>query len=109
LERSAPRSSSQWPPLGHPRVVAGGDALGAQLAGGIQEVLELHFAVAQHVRVRRAAGRVFGQEVLEHALPVLAGEIAEVERDAEQAAHGHRIAAVILGAASRCRRRPSSA
>jgi hypothetical protein len=78
--------------------VAGGDALGAQLAGGVQEVLELHFAVAQHVRVR-VAGGVLGQEVLEHALPVLAGEIAEVERDAEQAADGHRIAAVILGAA----------
>jgi len=85
--------------LGDPRVVAGGDALGPQFAGGVKEMLELHFAVAQHIRVGRAAGGVLGQEVLEHALPVLAGKIAEVERDAEQAADGHRVAAVILGTA----------
>ncbi|MNT28585.1 hypothetical protein D3C72_1642810 [compost metagenome] len=85
--------------LGNARVVAGGDPLGAQLAGRIEEVLELHFAVAQHVRVRRAAGGVLGKEVFEHPLPVLVGKIAEMERDAQQPADSHRIAAVILGAA----------
>ncbi len=43
--------------------------------------------------------RVFGQEVLEHLLPVFAGEVAEVERDAEPAADGHGVAAVVFGAA----------
>ncbi|MNM95316.1 hypothetical protein D3C81_1077540 [compost metagenome] len=79
--------------------MAGGDALGAQLAGGIKEMLELDLAVAQHVRVGRAACRVLGQEVLENTLPVFAGEIAEMEGDAQPTAHGHRIAAVVLGAA----------
>src|SRR3546814_6956847 len=82
-----------------PGVVAGGDALGAQVARGVEEVLELDLAVAQYVRVGRASGRVLGQEVGEHAVPVLAGEIAEVERDAEPAADGHGVAAVVLGPA----------
>ena len=80
-------------------VVAGGNALGTQLARRVQEVLELDLAVAQHVRVGGAAGGVLGQEVLEHVLPVLAGEIAEMDRDAEPAGHRHRVAAVVLGAA----------
>jgi hypothetical protein len=79
--------------------MAGGDALGAEFARGVEEMLELDFAVAQHVRVRRAAGGVFGQEMLEHAVPVFAGEIAEVERDAQPAADRDRIAAVVLGTA----------
>src|SRR3546814_8427217 len=40
-----------------PGVVAGGDALGAQVARGVEEVLELDLAVAQYVRVGRASGR----------------------------------------------------
>src|SRR3546814_7031727 len=45
-----------------PCVVAGGDALGAQVARGVEEMLELDLAVAQHVRVGRAPGRVLGQD-----------------------------------------------
>src|SRR5699024_10865688 len=56
------------------RVVAGGDGVRAQRTGGIEEMAELDLAVAQHVRVRRAPGGVLGQEVLEHPVPVLAGE-----------------------------------
>src|SRR3546814_6050677 len=40
-----------------------------------------------------------GQEVGEHAVPVLAGESAEVDRDAEPAADGNGVAAVVLGPA----------
>ena len=36
--------------------MAGRDRLGAQFVRGIEEMLELDLAVAQHVRVRRAAG-----------------------------------------------------
>src|SRR5690606_14531564 len=36
---------------------------------------------------------------LEHAGPVLAREVAEVDRDAEAAADGHGVAAVLVGAA----------
>lgn len=95
-------TTQQAPPpaaMRNPRVVTGGDAFGAQRLGRIQEMLELHFAVAQHVRIGRASGCVFGQKMLEHAAPVLAGKIAEVERNTEHPAHRHRIAAIILGAA----------
>lgn len=85
--------------LVHARVVAGGDFLGAQVTGCVEEMLELHFAVAQHVRIRRAARGIFGQKVFEHPLPVLRREIAEMEGDAQAAADGHRIATVVLGTA----------
>ena len=76
----------------------GGDALGAEVARSIEEVFELDLAVAQHVRVRRASGGVFGEEVREHAVPVLAREIAEMDRQAEPAADRDRVAAIVLGA-----------
>src|SRR3546814_20043072 len=63
-----------------PCVVAGGDAFGAQVARGVEEMLELALAIAQNVRVGRAPGRVLGQDGGEHAVPVLAREIAEVDR-----------------------------
>ena len=45
--------------LAYARVVAGGDQVGAQGHGVVEEGLELDFSVAQHVRVRRTAGLVF--------------------------------------------------
>jgi hypothetical protein len=86
------------------RVVAGGDLLGAQRARGIDEMLELDLAVAQHVRIGRAPGGVLGQEVGEYPVPVLLREIAEMEGNAEPPADGHRVAAILLGAASARRR-----
>jgi hypothetical protein len=50
--------------------VAGGDQVGAQRHGVVEEGLELDFGIAQHVRVRRAASLVFAQEVGEHAVLV---------------------------------------
>ena len=42
---------------------------------------------------------VLGKEVGEHAVPVFAREIAEVDRDAQAPAHRHRVATIVLGAA----------
>ena len=47
---------------------------------------ELDFAVAGDVRVRRAAGAQFVEEVREHPVAVLAGEVDRVQRDAERLA-----------------------
>ena len=71
----------------HARVVPCRDARRTQRLGILDEDLELDLAVAQHVGVRRAPGAVFGQEVLEHVVPVLGGEIGRVQADAEQRAH----------------------
>ena len=57
------------------RIVARGDTVHAQRPGIVQKSPELDFAIAQDVRVRRASGRILGQEDLEHAVPVLRGEI----------------------------------
>jgi hypothetical protein len=66
----------------------------------VQEGLELDLAVAQHVRVRRAARAVLGEEMFEDPVPVFAGEVARMEGDAELRADRQRVAAVVLGAAA---------
>src|SRR6185437_3773526 len=81
------------------RVVAGGDLFGAQRTCFVKKGLELDLAIAQHIGVGRATRAVFGQEMLEHAVPVFRREIARVERDAEPAAHGDGILAVDVAGA----------
>ena len=49
--------------------------------------------------IRRAAGAVFVEEMREHLIPVLGGEIAHVQRDAEPGADRERILAIGVGAA----------
>src|SRR5690606_20701532 len=57
------------------RVMAGGDALGAERERVLEERLELDLAVAQHVGIRGAPGAVLVQKMTEHPLPVLGGEV----------------------------------
>ena len=99
LVRSAALQQCRSVDFCDPRVMPGGDELCAQIVSGVEEMLELDFAVAQHVRIGRAARRVFGEEVGEHAVPVFAREIAKVDRDAEPAARGDRIPTIVLRAA----------
>ena len=80
-------------------VVAGGDGIRPQFPRRVEEILELDLAVAQHVRVGRAAGGVFVEEMAEHPVPVLLREVAEADRNAERPADRHRVAAIVLGAA----------
>jgi hypothetical protein len=69
--------------LAHARVVPGRDPLGAALDRVIEEGLELDLGVAEDVRVRRAPGPVFAQELGEHAVLVVDGEIDVLDLDAE--------------------------
>ncbi len=81
-------------------VVAGGDVGGPQLFGGkLQERLELDFAVAQDVRVRRAPGLVLFQEVLEHVVPVLGGKVDGVEFHPQLVADGLGVSQILGGRA----------
>ena len=66
-----------------PRIVPGGDALGAQRLGVIDKGLELDFTVAQHIGVGRASGAVFVQELREHAVLVFGSEVDRFELDAD--------------------------
>ncbi len=82
-----------------PHVMAGGDEVGAEHQGIIEERLELDFPVAEDVRIGRAARLVFGEEVLEHVVPVLGGKIGGVQLDADAVAHGLGVGQVFLGGA----------
>ena len=74
-----------------PRVVAGRDPVGAERARVIEEGAELDLAVAEHVRVRRAARFVLAQEMREDPFAVLAREVHGLELDADHVGHRRRV------------------
>lgn len=80
-------------------IMAGSDQVGAEHHGVVEERLELDFAVAEDVRVWGATGLVFGQEVLEHVVPVLGGEVGGVQLDANLVANGLGVRQVVHGGA----------
>ncbi len=64
-------NSAQEAPAGSDaRVMAGGEAFAAQAHCIFEAETELDLAIAEHVRIRRAAGLELGQEMREHALAV---------------------------------------
>ena len=94
---------TQQPECAHPLidagVMAGGNGIGTQLVRGIEKMLELDLAVAQHVRVGGAASGVFGQKILEHAFPIFLRKITKPDRNTQRATHGYGVAAVVFGTA----------
>ena len=77
-------------------VVAGGDQVGAQHQRVLEEGLELDLPVAEDVGVGRAPRPVLLEEVLEHVVPVLGGEVGAVQLDAESVGHRLGIGQVFL-------------
>jgi len=77
--------------LTHTGVVAGGDLVGAERHGMVEESAELDFGVAQHIRVRRTTGLVFGKEGGEHALAVFLGEVDHFDVDADLVGDTHHV------------------
>ena len=85
--------------LAHARVVAGGDVLGAQRHGVVQEGLELDLGIAQHVGIGRAAGGILAQELGEDAVLVFGGEIDVFEFHADQIGDAGRVQQILAGGA----------
>jgi len=81
------------------RVVARGDAVGAERQRMVEERAELDLAVAEDVRVRRAPGLVVAQEQREHALAVFGGEVDRLEIDADDVRDRGRVDQVLAGRA----------
>jgi hypothetical protein len=79
--------------------VTGGNLLGAQAHGVVQERLELDLGIAQDVGVGRAAGLVLAQELGEHAVLVLGGEVDVLDLDADHVGHGRGVHEVDVGRA----------
>jgi len=85
--------------LPEPGIVSGGDMRGTEAARPLERDTELDLAVAEHVGIGRAAGRVLTQEVPEHALAVFSGEARAVQGNAELRGHGTRILEIAPGGA----------
>ena len=60
------------------RVMARSHEVGTQPQGVVEAGAELHLAVAQHVRVRREASRVVGDELSEYTVAVFGTEVHAV-------------------------------
>jgi hypothetical protein len=69
------------------RVVAGGKQLRAESPRVLAAHAELHLAVAEDIRVRRAPGFQLREEMRKHALAVLGLEACAVQGNAELRAH----------------------
>ncbi len=82
-----------------PDVMAGRQAIGAELARESDQVDELHALVAGRAGHRRAAVRIFVDEAVDHALAEAAFVIEHVMRDAEPVGDLLRVVNVLPGAA----------
>lgn len=80
--------------------MAGGEAVGAELAGEAQEVGKLHPLVAGDAGDRRAPARIFVGEALDHALPEAALIVEDMMSDAQPRRHRLRVENVLAGATS---------
>ena len=80
-------------------VVAGGQHVGPELAGGVEEVAELDGAVALDAGHRSLARQVALGEAVDHRLPETGLVIEDVVRDAERVGHPARVVNVLAGAA----------
>ena len=76
-------------------VVPGGEVRAAQAAHVFECHAELDLAVAEHVRVRSAAGTLLIEEVVEDAVTVLFCEAHPVQRDIELSSDGTRVLEVL--------------
>ncbi len=72
-------------------IMAGGQQVAAKTLGMLAKDTELDLAIAEYVRIRRAACAVLVQKIAEHLVPVLPREIDVVQRDVELLADETRV------------------
>ena len=84
----------------HTGVVAGGDALGTDLARGDEELIELHVIVAHGAGDGRAAFEVVRDEGLDYIKLEFAFEIHDVERNAEMFGYAASVVDIVVRAAA---------
>ncbi len=81
-------------------IMAGGQAIGAELAGEAQQVGELNTLIAAHAGNRRAAGHIIVGEAIDHAFSERALIIEDIMRNAEPIGDRARVADVAPRAAA---------
>src|SRR5690242_13443032 len=67
------------------------DPVGPEAKRVIEEGLELDLGIAKYIGVGRAAGLIFGQEIVEHALAVFRGEVDCIDVDTDPVGHRNRV------------------
>ena len=77
------------------RVVAGGDAAGADGARGLQQLIELEMVVAERAGNRRAPGEILADERPDHILLEALFLVDDVVGNAEVLGHAARVVHVI--------------
>src|SRR5579864_704262 len=82
-----------------PRIMAGGQRAGAQVARHRQQIAELHRLVAADARHRRRAGEIGIGEIVDHVGAEALFVIEHVMRDAERLGDTRRVVDVLAGAA----------
>ena len=85
--------------FGRACVVAGRQQFAAEAFRIVAKHAELDFAIAQYVRVRRAAGTVFVEKIVEDSVAILGREIGVVQRYAELIADAACVLQVLGGRA----------
>ena len=80
-------------------VMAGGQAIGAEIFGDALQILELHGLIAAHARDRRRAGKIGVGEIFHHRLTEAAFVIEHVVRKADRIGDAARVVNVLSGAA----------
>src|ERR1700722_390924 len=89
--------------VAHASVVAGGNALGANLARSDEELIELHVIVAHGARDGRAAFEIIRDEGTDDVELELALEIHDVERDPEMFGDAARVVHIVVRATAMLR------
>jgi hypothetical protein len=80
------------------RVVPGADRIEPECEGSFEHSCELDAFVATQARVRRAAGGIFGQKVVDYVFFEPLGEIPHVISDAQHVGHPTRVSRVFQAA-----------
>src|SRR6266568_7286264 len=73
--------------VANPSIVTGGDQVGTVRKCRFQKQFKLDLLVAHDVRIRRAAGLVLVNHIVDNFVPVLLFEIVHFERNAELHCH----------------------
>ena len=77
------------------RIVARGDPVCAHAHGVVEKRPELDLGIAENVRIRGAAGRIFAKEVGENAFLIFAREIDGLDVNADHVGHSRSINEVL--------------
>ena len=86
--------------------MAGGEAIGAEIAGEAEQIGELHPLVAGDAGDRRAPARIFVGEALDHGVAEAALIVEDIMGDAEPVGDRPRVVNVLAGAAGPACARP---